>query len=354
MPATANILCHGDNLEAMDALSKGGRVFDLVYIDPPFATNNVFRTDPSRSAAMSAPSDGRLAYDDRYELDDYIGFMEPRVAAGRDLLAEHGSFYIHTDAKVGHHVKVLMDRVFGAGAFRNEITRIKCNPKNFRRRSYGNIKDTILFYTKGDDYIWNAPRTPWTESDLLEAYPKTDDRGRRYATVALHAPGESHGKHTGHSWRDVRPPRGRHWSIPFEEMDALDEKGLIEWSANGVPRRIIYGSDAERSGRAMQDVWTFKDPQSPLYPTQKNREMLDVIVRASSSPGGAVLDFFCGSGTSLVAADGAGRSWAGIDASQAAVDVARRRLGEIGAVWQDDVLVSSVDSTVTSTEEVMP
>ena len=108
---------------------------------------------------MSAPREWELAYSDVFTLDEYLDFLKPRIIALRETLSDVGSIYVHTDTKVGHYVKVMLDEVFGRTHFRNEITRIKCNPKNFKRRGYGNIKDTTSSSTaKGPDYIWNEPR----------------------------------------------------------------------------------------------------------------------------------------------------------------------------------------------------
>ena len=109
----------------------------------------------------------------------------------RILLSERGSIYLHIDYKVGHYVKVMMDQVFGAENFRNDITRIKCNPKNFARHAYGNVKDMILFYSKSAEPIWNDPRDPYADGDIARLYRKRDSEGRRYTTIPLHAPGET-------------------------------------------------------------------------------------------------------------------------------------------------------------------
>jgi adenine-specific DNA-methyltransferase len=84
-----------------------------------------------------------------------------------------------------------MDELFGLNNFRGDITRIKCNPKNFKRKTYGNIEDLILFYTKTNNYIWNEPRVPLSKDDIERSYAKKDDKGQRYTTVPLHAPGET-------------------------------------------------------------------------------------------------------------------------------------------------------------------
>jgi adenine-specific DNA-methyltransferase len=123
----------------------------------------------------------------------------------------------------------------------------------------------------------------------------------------------------------MSPPAGRHWRYDPAVLDELDQKGLIEWSKNGVPRKIIYADDCE--AKRIQDIWEFKDPQHPLYPTQKNLEMLNLIIRTSSDVDSIVLDCFCGSATTLVAAEALGRRWIGIDESHQAIEVAKKRLG---------------------------
>lgn len=107
-------------------------------------------------------------------------------------------------------------------------------------------------------------------------------------------------------------------------LEDLDKQGLIEWSSTGVPRKKIYLDESE--GKKMQDIWEFKDPQYPDYPTEKSLELLKFIIAASSNEGDLVLDCFCGSGTTLVAAQELGRHWIGVDASNAAIRVSKKRL----------------------------
>ena len=325
-----NSLIQGDNLEVLNHLAStlSGKI-DLIYIDPPFATQNTFRTSENQSATISSPRNGNIAYSDVFTLSEYIDFISERVAASRDLLSNIGSFYIHTDVKVGHYVKVMMDEIFGRENFRNEITRIKCNPKNFQRRGYGNIKDTILFYTKGADYIWNHPKIHPPKEAILKRYNKVDANGRRYTTSPLHAPGDTVNGPTGEEWRGIKPSAGKHWRYSPQELDNLDQRGLIEWSSTGNPRKIIYADEAISKGVKMQDVWEFKDPQHTEYPTEKNLQMLETIVAASSNANSVVLDFFCGSGTTLMAADNLGRKWIGIDDSEIAIAKCKERIQDI-------------------------
>jgi adenine-specific DNA-methyltransferase len=225
-----------------------------------------------------------------------------------------------------------MDEIFGPEHFINDITRIKCNPKNFARRAYGNIKDMILFYSKGNRYVWNEAKEEMDEEDIARLFPKLDPEGRRYTTTPLHAPGETRNGPTGRAWKGLRPPRGRHWRYDPQELAKLDERGLIEWSRSGNPRKKIYAEDAIRNGKKRQDIWFFKDPAYPSYPTEKNQKMIETILEASSKPGDLVLDCFAGSGTTLVAAELHARRWIGVDSSASAVQAALRRLLGIGGV----------------------
>lgn len=326
----SKLLLKGENSDVMKyLLSKGyaGKI-DLVYIDPPFATNNVFTIGEKRTSTISSVKSDKTAYRDNLMGSDFIEFVRLRLILLRELLSERGSIYLHIDYKIGHYIKIIMDEVFGEKNFRNDITRIKCNPKNFSRSAYGNIKDLILFYSKGDFPIWNDPRLPLEESELENRFDKINADGRRYTTIPLHAPGETLNGPTGAMWRGMLPPPGRHWRSAPEELDRLDAEGLIEWSKTGNPRRIIFADEKASQGKKMQDIWIFKDSPYPQYPTEKNIALLENIVSASSNQSSIVLDCFCGSGTTLVAAEKLGRNWIGIDQSDEAIRVSSSRLSE--------------------------
>lgn len=330
--STKNLLIRGENLRVMQALRRSvgmtGRV-DLVYIDPPFSTNTVFKHGEQRTSHVSSSDADAVAYRDALRGAEYIEFIRERLILIRELMANHASIYLHIDYKIGHYVKIIMDEVFGQRNFRNDITRVKCNPKNFARKGYSNIKDMILFYTKGDTFRWHEPMAPVSEDDVQRLFGKRDVKGRLYTTTPLHAPGETRNGDTGKRWRGLMPPKGRHWRYPPAVLDELDAKGLIEWSRTGNPRKIIYAEDVKKKGKRLQDIWTFKDEPYPSYPTEKNLDLLKLIVATSSDVGDTVLDCFCGSGTTLLAAHELGRNWLGIDESQTAISVCRKRLKSI-------------------------
>lgn len=325
-----NLLILGENIKVLKALTEDFNLankIDLVYIDPPFATNNSFTIGDERVSTISKSLNDRIAYNDNLVGSEFLEFIRERLIFLRELMSEQGSIYLHIDYKIGHYVKVIMDEVFGAKNFRNDITRIKCNPKNFQRKAYGNIKDLILFYTKTNNYIWNAPTEKFTDADKKKLFRKVDEDGRYYTTIPLHAPGETKNGNTGQEWRGVFPPKGRHWRSAPAVLEDLDKAGLIEWSNNGVPRKKIFAD--ERDGKKMQDIWEYKDPQYPQYPTEKNIDLLKNIINASSNERSIVLDCFCGSGSTLQAATELNRKWIGIDKSKEAIDVVKKRLSNI-------------------------
>jgi len=151
-------------------------------------------------------------------------------------------------------------------------------------------------------------------------------KGKRYTTTPLHAPGETANGNTGKEWKGLMPPKGRHWRYDPSVLDELDEAGLIEWSKTGNPRKIIYADEAKTKGKRLQDIWEYKDPAYPSYPTEKNIELLRTIIKTSSVEGQMVFDCFCGSGTTLLAAHELKRNWIGIDNSQVAIQTVIKRL----------------------------
>lgn len=322
-------LIKGDNLRIMRYLIEQTNLkekIDLVYIDPPFSTKNIFRMSKQKANTISRSNSDSIAYADSLIGSEYLEFLRERLILIKKLLSKNGSIYVHIDFKIGHYVKIIMDEVFGRENFINDITRIKCNPKNFKRKAYSNIKDLILFYSKTNEYIWHEPKKELSEEEIERLFKKMDKNGRRYTTIPVHAPGETANGSTGQMWRGIFPPKGRHWSSNPSVLEELDKEGLIEWSKNNVPRKIIYAD--EKDGKRVQDIWEFKDPQYPKYPTEKNLDLLKLIINTSSNKNSIVLDCFCGSGTTLKAAQDLGRTWIGIDKSDEAIKTSIEKLSK--------------------------
>lgn len=315
----SNKFFFGDNLEALLFLLNNGYKgkISLIYIDPPFATSSNFVNRKQEHA-----------YSDSLCGGEYIEFLRERLIVMRELLSDKGSIYLHLDNKMAFNMKIIMDEIFGENNCRAFITRKKCSTKNYTKNTYGNISDYIMFYSKTDSYTWNRPFAPWEIANMIAQYPCVDEKGRRYKKVPIHAPGVRNGE-TGKEWRGKLPPAGKHWQYTPEKLDELDAAGEIYWSPTGNPRRMVFCDPSK--GVPVQDIWlNYRDSinqaqKTTGYPTEKNFDMLKMIVSASSNPGDIVMDCFAGSGTTLGAAFELERQWIGVDNSQESIKAILKR-----------------------------
>lgn len=306
-----------DNWFGLHSLIEAKTKAQLVYLDPPYATGRDFQS-----------RDMEHAYNDSMGDAAYIEYMRRRLILLRELLDETGSIYVHIGYQMVSELKIVLDEVFGPRNFRNIISRKKCSSKNFTKNQYSNMNDYVLFYTKSANYIWNQPGQKPDPAWIAKEYTKVDEKGQ-HKLVPIHAPGVRRGE-TGDSWRGMMPPPGKHWQYQPSKLDMLDANGEIYWSKTGNPRRKVYLTEDKSIG--LSDYWDqYRDAhhQSILitgYPTEKNFDMMKMIVGASSNPGDLVIDPFCGSGSTLHAADVLGRKWLGIDQSYLAAKTVAERL----------------------------
>lgn len=335
----SNKLIWGDNKLVLASL-KGGplrREIDaagglkLVYIDPPFDVGADFSFDVAigdETVTKESTVIEEIAYRDTWGLgiDSFIAMLSERLRLINALLRSDGAIFIHCDQRTNAQIRLICDEIFGSSNFRNEIQRIKCNPKNYTKSSFGYIHDTIIFYSKTSEFNLGDVVEIRTEKEDLADFPQIESKtGRRYTTVALHAKGIRHGE-TGKPWKDIPPPPGRHWAYLHASLDAFEKDSRIEWSATGNPRLKRYSDEDE--GKAVQTVWEIKDPgdRAASYATEKPEALLERIVTAATEPGDLVGDFFCGSGTTLAVAEKLGRKWIGADLGRFAVHTSRKRL----------------------------
>ncbi len=206
----------------------------------------------------------------------YLTYMAVRLIELHRVLKETGSIYLHCDPTAGHYLKLIMDAVFGRKQFRNEVVwcyrRWPSKQRNFQR-----MHDTILRYSVSDEYAWNQQHEPLSESTLKQ-------------------------------WGETR-------------QDAVFEDGKRKRSSK---------TETISDGAPMRDVWDLpviapRAKERCGYPTQKPLALLERIIKASSNPGDLVLDPFCGCATTLVAAQDEGRKWIGIDISEVAVSMIKKR-----------------------------
>jgi DNA modification methylase len=334
-----NKLIWGDNKLILSSLKNGplreeiekqGGI-KLIYIDPPFDVGANFSMSIEIGDDTLTKQPGileEIAYRDTWGrgADSFIAMIYERLVLMRDLLAEDGSIYVHCDWRMSSHIRLVLEELFGKDNFRNEVIRIKCNPKNYTTTAFGNFHDTIFFFSRSESTKLNRIYEERDDEQLLVDFPQIEkDTGRRYTTVALHAKAIRHGP-TGQAWRGLLPPTGRHWACIPETLDRLDAEGRIEWSANGNPRMKRYADEDE--GKVVQDIWEYKDPGDRIaeYATQKPEALLERIIKASSNDGDIVADFFCGSGTTFAVAEKLGRKWIGSDLGKFAIHTTRKRM----------------------------
>ncbi len=284
MPIRADhLLVHGDAICATQFASAGS--VDLAYLDPPFAVGVTFG---ARTHATQARADGPVAYDDRWpSLEAYLTWLEARVRVVHTLLSAHGTMWLHLDHRAVHHAAVMADRIFGRSRRIGEVIWAPGNGSK-SRKGPGITHQTLLVFTKTDDFVWNAD-----DPALREPFAKT--------SLSMH----------------------------FKKKDASG-RAFRDRTINGKTYR--YYAD---EGRALGTVWNdcpAMVANTPLlrettgYPTQKPEKLLERIVRASSEPGALVLDPFSGSGTTLVVAARLGRKFLGLDIGAHAIDTATARL----------------------------
>jgi hypothetical protein len=203
-----NKLIWGDNLLVMGSLLKdfAGKI-DLIYIDPPFATGADFRfstqigDEGGISVSKEQSAIEEKAYRDTWGrgIESYLTMMSHRLTLMRDLIADTGSIFVHLDWHVSHGLKMLLDEVFGANAFYNEIIWPRTSPQKMRR-GFSQIHDVLLVYSKSEKFKWNTLMRPLSEKHLERHYQRVDDKGRRYDVAELTAPGTRQGP-SGRPWR---------------------------------------------------------------------------------------------------------------------------------------------------------
>jgi adenine-specific DNA-methyltransferase len=322
------LLVQADNLRATRSLARLGAQVGLILTDPPWAEGKDFTKN------------GRLAYSDRARGSDYRAIMRERLAAARRLLDDNANAFVHISDRLAHPLRTIMDEVLGSENFVQEIVRIRIRYKNCNHLSFGRTSDRLLFYRASTASSWVPPRQPIEPQELARLYPHERD-GRRYRYEPLSAKGRVANGATGRAWREVSPPSGRHWRWLPGKLDEMERRGLIDWSHRGNPRLMVF--EDNHKGKKLQDILVaYPDPTRTLYPSQKNLNLYRMLVSAASTLGGIVIDLFCGSGTSLVAAEMEGRSWVGIDSSPLAIETALKRLEAIGVPRHQITLIEDL------------
>ncbi len=374
-----NKLYFGDNLRILRENVPDDSV-DLIYLDPPFnsnATYNVLfreRTGEDSAAQITAFEDtwrwsveSEIAFQDvitdgpeklgdllqamrgflgQNDMMAYLTMMAQRMAELHRVLKPTGSIYLHCDPTASHYLKLMMDAVFSSDNFRGDLI-WKRQSAHSDARGYGSVHDTMLYYSKSQDYTWNPSFQAYDPEYVERYYRYSDDNGRRFMSGDLGASGLQGGGYE-YEWKGVV----RVWRVPLTTMERLDSEGRIYYTRNGIPRMKRYLDEAK--GNPVQDVWT--DVQSLRswhterlgYPTQKPEALLERIINASSDEGDLVLDPFCGCGTAIAVAERLNRRWIGIDITHLAISLMKSRLRDTFGPDLSDYDVIGVPQDVES------
>ena len=278
----------------------------------------------------------------------YLEFMIPRLVEIHRIINNSGSLFLMCDDNAVHYLKVVLDVIFGHSNYRNDIIRRRKSHATINK--FGRVHDNILFYTKSvNDYKFNS------QNQIERNYDRYDLMvGKKYREQRLDGFGSSSiGTDSAAEWRTYKPAsKGRHWSIPprimalysddvdnltiIEKLDILDKAGrIVHPSYSGSsPRLKIYEDDPLSNFVSMPDILDdyvhLKVSEKYAYPTQKPINLLKLLIKISTDANDWVLDPFCGSGSTLIAAEHLNRKWIGIDNNPDLETMLVNRINDIG------------------------
>src|SRR5581483_9560230 len=317
---TENSLFYGDNLDILRQYIHTESI-DLVYLDPPFNSNknyNVLFKDEKGAdsesqitafedtwqwnqkaedaylhlATLSADNVSKVISSFRALIGEnsmmaYLVMMTIRLVELYRALKPTGSLYLHCDSTASHYLKIILDTIFGAKNFRNEIVWKRFNFHADANR-FGKITDRILFYTRSETFTFDRLRVPFSDEYQASKFTHVDADGRRFRLDNLNPPG---GRGPIYEFHGVTKP----WRYTEEHMRQLEAEGRI-YTESRVAQLKRFLDDLD--GQAVTELWSDIPPINPMsnerlgYPTQKPLALLERIIQASSNPGDVILDPF--------------------------------------------------------------
>jgi len=271
-----NLLFWGENFKVLHYLTNNfsGKI-DLIYIDPPFFSGTNYKINVEENGNEH----DSIVYFDHWDkdIDSYLQMLRDRIVLFRELLSINGLLFIHLDWHASHYVRVLLDEIFGANRFVNSIVWYYYNKYSAGKKNLPRAHDDILVYSKSASYTFN----------------------------------------------ELRSLRKK----PIKQLKRVMVDGVLK-NAKDENGHTIYRIVKDKK---MDDVWKIPCMQPASkewtgFPTQKHHDLLERIIKIGSNEGDLVADFFCGSGTTLLAADKLNRRWIGSDISEYSIYLTRKRL----------------------------
>ena len=340
-----NKLIWGDNKLVLSSLKNGPLREEiekqgglkLIYIDPPFDVGADFSMDIEIGGETLTKDPNileEIAYRDTWGQgsDSFLAMIYERLLLMRDLLAEDGSIYVHCDWRVNSLLRFVLDEVFSAFNFVNEIIWRRKQAQAWSSEQFGITNDTLLFYGKSVDRIFNPTYSKDddnTKKYIRERFKFDDGDGRKYMKSPLVNPLVR--PNLQYEFRGVKPPRTG-WLYKKERMEEMYQNNELVMPDEPTARiyRKIYLDTYQ--GQMVQNVWVDIPIVNPMadervdYPTQKPEALLERIIKTSSNEGDLVADFFCGSGTTGAVAEKLGRRWIAADLGKFAIHTTRKRM----------------------------
>ncbi|WP_051221808.1 site-specific DNA-methyltransferase [Neptunomonas japonica] len=337
----------GDNLQVMSHLLKEYRgAVDLIYIDPPFDSKAEYKKKiklRGRKLEGGQNSFEEKQYSDIWNNDEYLQFMYERIILSRELLKDTGTMYLHCDYRRSHHLRCIMDEVFGSGNLVSEIVwrrSTSTGSSKARSNKYPSNHDVILMYGKTSGYKYSKQYVPYSE-EYVKRFKFDDGDGRGLYRVDNLS---TYSQATLQKLKD-----DNRLVIPKTEGANYGYKRYIK-ETKGIVVDDVFTQEVD-------DTWldiNFVNPMAEEgtgYPTQKPETLLERIINTSTEEGDLVFDFFMGSGTTLNAALNAGRRFIGADINFSSVQIATKRiLSSIEAASDGRDLLGDLDLRYPSLE----
>lgn len=334
-----NKIFWGDNIQVMSHLLKEFRgEISLIYIDPPFDSKADYKKNISLRG-RATESDHSVfedkQYSDIWNNDSYLQFMYERIQISRELLSKSGLIFLHCDWHKSHHLRAILDEIFGPENFVNEIIWVRStNPKGSQHaaKSFSTFTDTIFIYGKTSESSLDIDgiRIPLSEEEIVEKYHRRDDNGIFYDGPMIRSMTMGERPNLVYEYKGYTPPKCG-WRVNRQQLEEIDSKGNLGWSSTGAPFRKLRPEDDK--GKPIGNIWSdislinSQAEERVGYPTQKPLALLDRIIKCASKPNDIVFDFFMGSGTAQVAAMRLGRRFIGADINLGAITTTTKRLG---------------------------
>ena len=253
-------------------------------------------------------------YGDIWDKEKYLNWMYENLMAIRSVMSENASIYVHLDWHIVHYVKILMDEIFGEDNFCNDITWKRQTSSGYKgKSSMGKNHDNILYYSLGDDRIYNTEYIPYTEEYINQRFSHVeiqDGKERRFKDAFLGS------------------------ATSVTTIEELKKDNRIYFTSTGAMRLKVYLDEAP--GIPLDDIWSdinavnSQAEERTEYATQKPEVLLERIIKASSNEGLVVADFFGGSGVTAAVAGKLGRKFIHADVNINSIQTARDRLNANG------------------------